>query len=255
MRDDKDPNTVVFMPDANDTSRWENGPDYIVVDSQDVTEQWYYKFNPDGSIDFSYCYKNQTRYDYVYNGTFDNGTEIPVDVIITVDTNLTTTRKLFSIIPPQIEPLDSSSLEMIPTNVDSDGRRLFSVENSEDCLLAALCTFCEMFWSKQKEKIKSKAEAGTEQNDSHEGRELFVPAALRSAVAVAIKICDKISELLGKINQFSEVIPIPLSVQKVCDALDPCKWFCPPQTNYFDGTTFVSCFDNVECIFHLHRVL
>ena len=69
MRSDKDPNTVIFLPDINDTARWEDGPDYIVVDSQDVTEQWYYKFNPEGEIEFSYCYKNRTRYDYIYNGT------------------------------------------------------------------------------------------------------------------------------------------------------------------------------------------
>lgn len=51
-----EPNSVVFLPDANDTDRWENGPDYIVVDDSDLS-QWYYKFDADGAILFSYSYR------------------------------------------------------------------------------------------------------------------------------------------------------------------------------------------------------
>lgn len=246
MRDDKDPNTVIFLPDVNDTARWENGPDYIVVDSQDVTEQWYYKFKPEGSIEFSYCYKNRTRYDYVYNGTFDNGTEVPVNVIETVDVNLTTSRKLLSSIPPPIERLyeSSSSGLTTTTNVDGDGRKLVSVENPGDCLVAALCTVCEMLWSEQKKKKKKKKGEGGPKQHSQEERELGILAGARAAAAAANKICDTIKKYTEKKNkyQLSVGIPIPEPIKKACDALNPCKWVCPEQTN-LRGTTFVSCFE------------
>ena len=242
MRDDKDPNTVIFLPDLNDTARWEDGPDYIVVDSQDVTEQWYYKFNPEGTIHFSYCYKNRTRYDYVYNGTYDNGTEVPVNVTITVDTTIS--RKLFSDIPPMIERLESSHNS--ETTMDDHGRKLVSVEDPLDCLLASACTICEMLWSEQKKKKKKKEKEEQQQRT----RDLLIPpaaaAAAKAAAKVANKVCDKIKKLTEKKNkyQMGVGIPIPKPIKDACDSLNPCKWICKRGLGYEEsnlkGTTFVS---------------
>lgn len=156
MRSDENPNTVIFLPDANDTSRWENGPDYVVVDADDSLTQWYYKFKPDGGIDFSYCYKNKTLYEYVYNGTEYNGTEVVVDVIITSDTNITTSRRrqLLSKVPPPLERLQPMQYDSSNSNEANVERKLVSVENPGDCAKAAACMICELIWGEQKKKIR-----------------------------------------------------------------------------------------------------
>lgn len=101
MRSDENPNTVIFLPDINDTARWENGPDYIAIDADDSLSQWYWKFHAQGHPLFSFCYKNFTRYDYIYDGTFDeNGTAVLSNITITSDANLALSRRLSSDIPP-----------------------------------------------------------------------------------------------------------------------------------------------------------
>lgn len=113
----EDPDNIVFTPEdpALDT-----GLEFIVIGADNPGKQWYYKFDQDNVMIYSYSYDDRTRYDYVYNGTFLNGTEIPVDVVITNNTNLTTTRRLFEGLPLPLE------------------RRL-GIENPLDCALLALC--------------------------------------------------------------------------------------------------------------------
>jgi hypothetical protein len=228
LRDENDPNTVLFIPDVNDTERWESGPDYIMIDGNDPTKQWFYKFNSEGAIVFSYSYSDRTRYDYVYNGTFVNGTEIPVDVIVTPGTNLTVSRKLFEIALP-VERMEHS-----PDRYEA-GRKLVSVENPGDCLIAAACIICDLFWGEMKEKRGKRdligSPSGTVAKRSR-GRDLYAAAAVGAAVRGAIKVCDTIKKYteVGKLG-FSVGIPLPAPVSTICDLVDPCKWFCPNATD------------------------
>ncbi len=228
LRDENNPNTVLFIPDVNDTERWEAGPDYIMIDGDDPTKQWFYKFNAEGGIVFSYSYSNRTRYDYVYNGTFENGTEIPVDVIITSGTNLTASRKLLGI------PLPIRSVgQMAARNKDS--RKLVSVESPGDCLIAAACIICDIFWGEMKERRglrQLSSRTLVSEIEKSRTRELNAVAVAGVAIRGAIKICDTIKKYseVGKFG-FSVGIPLPAPVSTICDIVDPCKWFCPAATN------------------------
>ena len=128
----QDPNNVVFTPEDPVVGE---GLEFLMIGADDPSSQWYYKFagnNSDtydeGDVVFSYSYKDRVRYDYVYNGTFDNGTAIPVDVIVTNNTNLTIfTRRLFEGLPqPLVE------------------RHLVQIDNPWACAQLAACIACKL---------------------------------------------------------------------------------------------------------------
>lgn len=243
----EDPNTVVFLPDLNDTEWWESGPDYIMIDGDDVTNQWYYKFDSEGIMIFSYCYNNRTRYDYVYNGTVVNGTEIAVDVIVTPDINLTTSRMLSNEMPPPIQPLRD-----IIDAKDESGRNLLSINNPEDCLLAVACILCELFVEEFKKKRTDSSPKENSPKEDSTRRELWVTVAAR-AIATAIKICDTIDKYTSIAKYgFKVGIPLPGPVSDICNALNPCKWFCPKPTN-IGGSTVVRIVCGIHCFLEIHH--
>ena len=57
MRDEKNPNTIVFAP-RDDDPKWDTGPDFIVIDAEEPTKQYYYKFDPNNVMLFSYSYSD-----------------------------------------------------------------------------------------------------------------------------------------------------------------------------------------------------
>lgn len=157
-----------------------------------------------------------------------NGTEVSVDVIITSDTNLTTSRKV-SEIPQSIERIEHM------TSRSESGCKLVSVESPGDCLVAAACIICDVFWGDMKKKIRRRelisipSDAVTK--DPRQ-RELNAVSVGRATVAGAIKVCDTIKKYteMGKFG-VSVGIPLPAPVKTVCDNLNPCKWFCPKASN------------------------
>jgi hypothetical protein len=187
MRDEKNPNTIVFAP-RDDDPKWDTGPDFIVIDAEEPTKQYYYKFDPNNVMLFSYSYSDRTRYDYVYNGTFDNGTEIPVAVIATNNTNLTIGRRLVDV-PPAVEPL----LDVTFTNqhsVDQQAihERRLGIENPLSCAAAAACMLCEIAYARYSSPL-----------------------------------CDSVKKYTkGKFG--IGITPKPLS--DVCDTLNPCRYVC-----------------------------
>lgn len=193
----QDPNNVVFTPEDPVVGE---GLEFLMIGADDPSSQWYYKFagnNSDtydeGDVVFSYSYKDRVRYDYVYNGTFDNGTAIPVDVIVTNNTNLTiSTRRLFEGLPqPLVE------------------RHLVQIDNPWACAQLAACIACKLYLGKLK----------------------YVGAALKAINNSPVgKVCEKIGKYtsVGKFGVSVSIIPTPKPVSDVCDSplFDPCKLVC-----------------------------
>ena len=118
-----------------------------------------------------------------------------------------------------------------------------------------------------KEKIRRR-----ELETSQERRDLGAVAVVREAVRGAIKVCDTINKYTEKLNEIENAfqinvgIPLPKPIKdavstlciglcivlshyiivnqhfmitnsKKCDKLNPCKYFCPEQTNLGGCTT------------------
>lgn len=220
LRDENNPNNVVFIPAIDDSQKWEMGPDIIAVNGENPANQWYYKFNSEGALIFSYSYSDHTRYDFVYNGTVVNDTEIPVDVVVTHPTH-PAQRQLLDDIPKPIVPRQKSN--SYKKNIGQ--RNLLEIEAPLDCLQALACTLCEALWSKVKKGIQVS-----------NGVPSSVGIALK-AVEGVITMCDAVKKVTSYSKYGFAAGMTPDILVPICNTVNPCKWFC--KSTNFGGCTGV----------------
>ncbi len=231
MRDPSNPNNVIFLPILED-ARWSTGLDLISINYKNPTKQWYYKFDVNSTIEFVYSYSDRTRFDFIYDGVDMNGIKIPVNIVITNNTNLTETRRLFADVPPPVFELGK-------------GRRLGKFE---DCANLAKCTACEVAWGSIGfgGRIASGVYKGLRNSKVFQRYSKVLQNS--TAANVAGKAYSQMCKQLGRWKEFAEVqlgpgvsvefIETPQFLDWICPDigevldgfLDPCQYICKRET-------------------------
>ena len=231
MRNPSSPNDVIFLPSIDD-SRWLTGLDLISISAKNPTKQMYFKFDIDNALEFVYSYSDETRYDFTYNGVDTNGMKIPSNIIITNNSTLTETRRLFVEVPPSVFELGNE-------------RKLGQIE---DCANIAICLACEAAWAYIGFGGRVAGAAAKGVLNSKVGKETLERLQNSEAAQKAGKAYGQMCNQLGKWKEFAEVQIVPgVSVEIaetpavldwmcpdvggiIDDLLDPCKYVCRRET-------------------------
>ena len=208
MRNPLSPNDVIFLPSIDD-ARWLTGLDLISISAKNPTKQMYFKFDINNALEFVYSYSDQTRYDFIYNGVDTNGTKIPSNIIITNNTNLTETRRLFDDVPPSVFELGNE-------------RRLGQIE---DCANFAICQACEAAWAYVGGRVAGAA--GKVVLNSKVGKETLERLQNSEAAQKAGKVYEQMCNQLDKWKEFAEVQIIPGVGVEIAETPAILDWMCP----------------------------
>lgn len=218
LRDPLNPNNIIFFPSI-DNARWSTGLDLISINAENPAKPWYYRFDINSTLEFVYSYSAQTRYDFVYDGVDVNGRKVPVNIIITNNTNITETRRLFVDVPPPAVELGNE-------------RRLGQIE---DCANLAVCLACEAAWAYigVGSRVASAVTKGILKSKT--GKEVLEKFQESVAAQKAGKAYEQMCNQLNTLKEFFEVEIIPGVSIDFLQSLEYLDWICPDGGDIIDS--------------------